>query len=142
MKVTFKDGLAIGFFLCAAILTTFLLYFDNTKEKQNIKFIHDTVFVAQYKGSYYNPVASQCDNTPTITSIGHKIKKEDKIVALSRDLLILYPYHSKIEVIYPEHLKGIWLVKDCMNKRYKKRIDFLSFNKIKVDKVILKLWWN
>jgi hypothetical protein len=72
-------------------------------------------------GTYYHPVAAQCDATPLETADGSMINlkklKNHKLkwVALSRDLL-----SSK-----DSRIKGHWVVRDSMNKRFKKRIDFL-----------------
>ena len=100
----------------------------------------DTVAVWEVLGTYYNPVARQCDATPFITADGSKInksrlkKEQIKWVALSRDLLArwggpfdygdtLYVHHTN------EHVRGIWVVHDSMNARFRKRMDFLRWTK-------------
>ena len=87
-------------------------------------------------GTYYHPVAAQCDATPLETADGSMISlkklKNHKIkwVALSRDLLSRWggPFNYG-DTIYIDHknskIKGHWVVRDSMNKRFKKRIDFL-----------------
>jgi 3D (Asp-Asp-Asp) domain-containing protein len=93
------------------------------------------------KATYYNATPGQCDKSPLVTSTGYKISlkklknKEIKIIALSRDLLKKYPYGSEVYVHQPEHLRGCWRVEDTMNKRWKNRIDFLVYDKVKVDSV-------
>ena len=93
------------------------------------------------KATYYNATPGQCDKSPLVTSTGYKINikklknKEIKIIALSRDLLKKYPYGSEIYVHQPAHLRGCWRVEDTMNKRWKNRIDFLVYDKVKVDSV-------
>jgi 3D (Asp-Asp-Asp) domain-containing protein len=85
----------------------------------------------------YNPTESQCDSTPLITACNSKInlkklrKKQIKWVALSRDLLKRWggqiEYGDSIYVLSGSK-KGWWIVKDTMHKRYKNRIDFLTYN--------------
>ena len=84
----------------------------------------------------YNPVESQCDDTPLITANGTKIdleklkKGEIKYCAVSRDLLSEIPYGS---IIYIEG-HGEYEVVDTMNKRFKNRVDILQ----DVDESIFK----
>ena len=48
-------------------------------------------------------------------------------VAMSRDMLKVYPFGTKIYVNSEKHpeLNGVWIVKDKMAARHKKCIDFL-----------------
>ena len=77
----------------------------------------------------YQPVKSQCDNKPLITSDGSKINlhhlKHNKIkwCAISRDLLYLFP-KNKPKRVFIEGF-GVYEVKDIMHKRHKHRIDIL-----------------
>lgn len=77
----------------------------------------------------YQPVKSQCDSQPLITSDGSKInlhhlkKGTIKWCAISRDLLYLFP-KGKPKQVYIEGY-GVYQVKDVMNKRHKHRIDIL-----------------
>lgn len=87
-------------------------------------------------GTYYNAVEAQCDDTPLVTADGSMINLDKlknhriKWVALSRDLLSRWggPFNYG-DTIYIDHkdsrIKGHWVVRDCMNKRFKKRVDFL-----------------
>lgn len=99
------------------------------------------------RASVYNAVSSQCDGNPFITADGSKIDKNRlesgklRWVALSRDLIDnkyrakLYPGTFKGEYKFGDTIKveskihsymnGLWVVRDCMNKRYKSSIDFL-----------------
>ena len=77
----------------------------------------------------YQPVKSQCNNQPLVTSDGSKINlhhlKHNKIkwCAISRDLLYLFP-KNKPKRVYIEGF-GVYEVKDVMHKRHKHRIDIL-----------------
>lgn len=86
--------------------------------------------------TYYNPVKSQCDGNPLVTADGSKINlkklknKEIRWIAVSRDLLKYYNYGDTVDIQSENSkLRGKWVVKDCMNKRFKKKIDFLSYEK-------------
>lgn len=93
------------------------------------------------KASYYNPVISQCDDSPLYTGSGSYIdtiklkNKEIRWMALSYDLLVYFggtiKYGDKLMVISDNpNLKGVWYAKDAMNNIYKHKIDFLCYNKI------------
>ena len=76
----------------------------------------------------YNAVMSQCDRSPLITADGTKIDHrkvksgEQRIVAISRDLLYAIPLGS---VIYVEG-HGCYEVRDTMNSRFNHSIDILQ----------------
>ena len=100
----------------------------------------DTNSVWEVLGTMYNPVKAQCDNTPFETADGSmipvdKLKKEKiRWVALSRDLLSRwggpFDYGDTLYVHHPnKHVRGIWIVHDSMNARWRKRIDFLRWKK-------------
>jgi 3D (Asp-Asp-Asp) domain-containing protein len=93
----------------------------------------DTVTATTYKltarenGPYGNVLAS-----------GFRANKEypgdDRVVAVSRDLLKKYPLHTDVLIKGAGKLDGIWKVEDVMNKRFRKRIDFLLNWKVKHNK--------
>jgi 3D (Asp-Asp-Asp) domain-containing protein len=105
----------------------------------------DTIPFKKIKATYYNPTSEQCDKTPLITGSGYKINlrklknKEIKVVAVSRDLLKVYPYGSTIYVHQPVHLRGTYKVEDTMNKRFTNRVDFLVYDKITVDSIHISI---
>ena len=101
-------------------------------------------FITHVTITTYNAVRSQCDRSPLITADGTKIDHnkvksgEQKIVAISRDLLYAIPLGS---VIYVEGY-GKYEVRDTMNIRFKHRIDILqhsSKKNFKNDKIKIKL---
>ena len=87
-----------------------------------------SLFTTHVTITTYNAVRSQCDRSPLITADGTKIDHnklksgEQKIVAISRDLLYAIPLGS---VIYVEGY-GRYEVRDTMNSRFKHRIDILQ----------------
>ena len=87
-----------------------------------------SLFTTHVTITTYNAVMSQCDRSPLITADGTKIDHrkvksgEQRIVAISRDLLYAIPLGS---VIYVEGY-GYYEVRDTMNNRFKHRIDILQ----------------
>ena len=103
-----------------------------------------SLFTTHVTITTYNAVMSQCDRSPLITADGTKIDHrkvksgEQRIVAISRDLLYAIPLGS---VIYVEG-HGYYEVRDTMNSRFKHRIDILqhsSKKNFKKDKIKIKL---
>lgn len=80
----------------------------------------------------YNPVESQCDDTPLITANNSKIDLDDlnsykiRWCAISRDLLVEYKLGSIIHIESKNpKITGYWRIMDVMNPRWKYRIDLL-----------------
>ena len=101
-------------------------------------------FITHVTITTYNAVRSQCDRSPLITADGTKIdnnklkRGEQKIVAISRDLLHDIPLGSIIDI----EGYGRYEVRDTMNSRFKHRIDILqhsSKKNFKKDKIKIKL---
>lgn len=102
--------------------------------------IQDTVTATTYRltarenGPYGNNMASGY-------KVSYKHPGRSRVVAVSRDLLKKYPFHTIIVVRGAGKLNGKWVVEDVMNKRWHKRIDFLIDWKVKTNKfhkVIIK----
>lgn len=95
----------------------------------------------------YHPVAGQTDSMPYVTADGSVIDTTNpakhRWVALSRDLLQCsyraemfkdtsfwrgdFSFGDTVMVLSDDdRINGLWVVRDCMNKKYKKRIDFLQ----------------
>ena len=87
-----------------------------------------SLFTTHVTITTYNAVRSQCDRSPLITADGTKIDHnkvksgEQKIVAISRDLLYAIPLGSVIDI----EGYGKYEVRDTMNSRFKHRIDILQ----------------
>lgn len=78
----------------------------------------------------YHAVKGQCDDSPLVTASGAKISSaesayEHRYLAVSRDLLDVFPYGTIVEVSGCGELDGYWVVQDTMHKRYKGYIDLL-----------------
>lgn len=78
----------------------------------------------------YHAVEGQCDDNPLVTASGAKISSaesayEHRYLAVSRDLLDVFPYGTTVEVSGCGELDGVYIVADTLNKRYKGYIDIL-----------------
>jgi 3D (Asp-Asp-Asp) domain-containing protein len=103
-------------------------------------YIHDTIKISTIKASYYNPTKKQCDDNPKITADGTRINRNTKnLIAVSRDMLKNYSFGDSLRVISPRKVRGTYFIHDTMNKRFKKRIDFLTYDKINIDSVTIIL---
>ena len=101
----------------------------------------------------YSPTLAQCDATPNITADGTKINPKlasnYRYVALSRDLLkrwggpFNYGEYITIEGTQNGNHDGIFQIRDTMNPKYIKYVDFLvtegtnpfKYNEIKITKL-------
>ncbi len=71
--------------------------------------------------SAYNSVPSQTANHPSLAAWGDTLRPGMKCIAVSRDLLDLgFKYNTTVKI---PGLPGIYLVKDKMHYRWRKRID-------------------
>ena len=103
-----------------------------------------SLFTTHVTITTYNAVRSQCDSSPLITADGTKIDHrklksgEQKIVAISRDLLYAIPLGSIIDI----EGYGKYEVRDTMNSRFNHSIDILqhsSKKNFKKDNIKIKL---
>lgn len=82
----------------------------------------------------YCPVVGQCDKDPLVTASMRKINprkaSQHKWVAVSRDLLKRwggkFEYGDKIRIVGCNEKDGVYTVVDCMNRRFKNKIDILE----------------
>lgn len=91
--------------------------------------------------SVYFPVPGQTDSSPFITADGSRINKNNpkkhRWIAVSRDLHSRWggdiSYGDSIQVTgLSKELDGLYIVRDIMNRRIRKRIDILVGEKDKV----------
>ena len=82
----------------------------------------------------YHPVLGQCDDSPDVTADQTKIPNIDSCshlcwIAVSQDLLWFNDGPIRYgDTVYIEagHKTGYYVVRDAMNRRFKKKIDFLE----------------
>ena len=82
----------------------------------------------------YHPVLGQCDDSPDVTADQTKIPNIDSCshlnwLAVSQDLLWFNNGPIRYgDTVYVEagHKTGYYVVRDAMNRRFKKKIDFLE----------------
>lgn len=77
----------------------------------------------------YNSTIAQTDGSPQITAWGDSLKPGMPYIAVSRDLLRLGLKHNTPVKI--EGFNGIYLVKDKMHYRWRKKIDIYMGKDIK-----------
>ena len=111
---------------------------DTIKDLLNqIDDMQDTtpeIIFKQVKATMYHPVEEQCDDTPLITADGSKIDPYNvsdwNWIAVSQHMLKRnggpLNYGDTVYVFGTEHKDGMYIVKDCMNKRKTNQIDFLE----------------
>ena len=122
------------------LLVSFKVMTPSLSESSSLRH-GDTVpaisLIQEVTGTYYHTDASQSDDNPFITADQSEIdslklkRGELRWVALSRDLLKRWKGPINYgDTIYIHHtddeLRGNWIVRDCMNARYKNQIDFLA----------------
>ncbi len=77
----------------------------------------------------YNATVEQCDSDPSTTAFGYKINmkypKKQRYLAISRDLEKYYSSGDTVIINGTNVYDGYWVIADRMNKRWKKKIDFL-----------------
>jgi len=79
--------------------------------------------------SAYNSVPAQTDDQPAVAAWGDTLNPGMKSIAVSRDLIAKgLDHNTKIKI---EGLDGIFLVKDKMHSRWRKKIDIYMGTDIK-----------
>ena len=92
------------------------------------------IIFQQVKATMYHPVEEQCDDTPLITADGSKINPYEvsnwNWIAVSQHMLTRnggpLNYGDTVYIFGTEHKDGVYVIKDCMNKRKTNQIDFLE----------------
>lgn len=108
-------------------MLVFALLFVQEQKEQNVE-IEREVYVVT--ATVYHAVEEQCDKDCLITASGSRISStksayDHRYIAVSRDLLDVFPYGTKVEVSGCGLLDGEWIVADTMNRRYKGYVDLL-----------------
>ena len=111
------------------LLIVILIIFCFSCKKDEIEYEWKLLEVT---ATAYNSIANQTDSTPFITAYGDSLIPGKKYIAISRDLFKLGIKHNTPIII--KDFDGIYLVKDKMNKRWKKRIDIYMGNDVKAAK--------
>lgn len=121
------------FSTCLILLISYTTYPNNEPEIYDV--ILDEIEIVDNKvhwvyATAYHPVKEQTDNMPLITADGSRINplnpKEHKWIGISQDLLKYFNYGDTVLVRNAgKEFDGVWIIHDCMNKKWKKRIDFL-----------------
>lgn len=128
----------IGTIICALVAFG-IVVFEWWIEPREIVAVEERaqeVFVDRVEEVYvvtatvYHAVEGQCDDSPLVTASGAKIASAEsaydhRYIAVSRDLLDVFPYGTMVEVSGCGELDGEWVVTDTMNRRYKGYIDLL-----------------
>lgn len=99
-----------------------------TKVETQVIYKVEEVYVVT--ATVYHAVEEQCDEDCLVTASGVAISSAEsaydhRYIAVSRDLLDVFPYGTKVEVSGCGELDGIYWVEDTMNRRYKGYIDIL-----------------
>lgn len=103
------------------------LYNCNTNTENNC--IKNTFKVT---ATAYNSLASQTNSNPNITAFGDSLKPGLRYIAVSRDLIDSGLVHNtKVKL---QGFDSLYIVKDKMNRRYKKRIDIYMGTDVKKAK--------
>ena len=88
----------------------------------------------------YNAIEGQTDDTPLVTASNKRINpdKPQRWMAVSRDLeAMCYTLGSKVCVENAGPMNGEWAIEDRMNKRWRRKVDFLVHDTIKLGR-----WMN
>lgn len=144
--LTYELVFTIGLFLGIGITACIVIcgYNEKAALEEEVAELVEEELHHYVTATVYNPVASQCDDSPLVTADCSKIdlakleKGEIKWIAVSRDLLERYPYGSVVELESDSDpsINGIYEVHDTMNKRYENYIDILVPTRVKLGK------WN
>ncbi|RAV28079.1 3D domain-containing protein [Sinomicrobium soli] len=120
IRSLYKSGLTL---LWPLIITVVLSGFTNHKASGQSITLEVTAMA-------YNSVKSQTKaGDPAITAWGDRLKPGMKVIAVSRDLIKMGLSHNTEVKI--EGLDGVYVVKDKMNKRWKKKIDIYMGHDVK-----------
>ncbi|MCK0132204.1 3D domain-containing protein [Flavobacteriaceae bacterium F08102] len=96
------------------------------------------------RASAYNSLAYQTSSQPQIAAWGDSLKPGMKCIAVSKDLIKMGIKHNT--EVKLEGQKGVFMVKDKMHSRWKKRIDIYMGTDVKEARHWgirrLKIWYK
>lgn len=116
---------------------------ERQKMLDNFEFEHSPHHNTEYvTATVYHAVPEQTDRSPMITADGTDVSGMDlsdaRIIAVSRDLLKRngghYNFGDRVVVNGAGEMDGVWTIRDTMNDRFTKKIDFLVPEYIKGGK--------
>lgn len=110
-----------------------VLWLDKTEviiEERKVYIEIESEVTYVVTATVYHAVKGQCDDSPLVTASGAKISSaesayEHRYIAVSRDLLDVFPYGTKVEICGCGELDGVYCVVDTMAKRFKGYVDIL-----------------
>lgn len=77
----------------------------------------------------YTVDQSQTDDTPLVTASGFKLDnlnpRRHRVIAISRDLKARFKFGSRVRITNAGRFNGVYVVRDLMNKRFRRKIDIL-----------------
>lgn len=116
--------------LLVSILTTLWKCREEDDHQCKVEEVVRIEEVYVVTATVYHAVEEQCDTDCLTTASGAKIVSSERAydhryLAVSRDLLDVFPYGTMVEVSGCGELDGRWVVSDTMNRRYKGYIDLL-----------------
>lgn len=93
----------------------------------------DTVIATTYQ---LTPKCQGKWGTKVASGIKLNVKRpySNRVIAVSRDLLKVYPFHTKVKIIGAGNLSGTYTVEDVMAPRWRKKIDILTNTNQKQNK--------
>lgn len=120
----------LSFLMLIPIYTNSETVINEIPKKEIIETkVEEKVFTVS--ATIYHAVAAQCDSIPNRTANGFIIDTlnafKSRTLAISRDLRSKFKYGTKVRIsgLKPDCLNGLWTVRDCMNKRFRNKVDFL-----------------
>ena len=109
--------------------------FEIEKEEENVVKKQKPFIVT---ATTYTVSESETDSSPTITASGFRLSKTNpkkhRVIAVSRDLKRKLRFGDKVRITGIGKLSGVYVVRDLMHSRWRKKIDILINPKDKQTK--------
>jgi 3D (Asp-Asp-Asp) domain-containing protein len=110
--------------------------FEVEKEKEEVVVKKQNALIVT--ATTYTVSESETDSSPTITASGFRLSKTNpkkhRVIAVSRDLKKKLRFGDKVRVTGIGKLSGVYVVRDLMHSRWRKKIDILINPKDKQTK--------